>query len=297
MQLRVAATALHLRSEPRVTNTNGLAVLPHGHLVDTRPIGEGPWQLANTILGGTFVTGYVHGGYLEQDSPAPTLNHVAAIHLREDQPEVRPSSSGGRAFPIGDPRRPVASTNTTQGRCAHLAATIDYLDVERSRRYESSGSTTYCNIYAYDYCYLANTYLPRVWWKDKALESLGRGESVAPRYDATLRELRANDLYDWFTDYAEQFGWTRCFDVDQLQSRANNGAVGIIVAQQSQLGRPGHIAVVVPETDKHVAARRQGKVIRPLQSQAGRVNQQYSSGRRAWWHYANFRAFGFWTSR
>lgn len=296
MQFQVAATALHLRSEPRVTNTNGLAVLPYGHRVDTRPTGEGPWKLANTVLGGTSVTGYVHGAYLKKASRVSSFNHVAPIHLRENRPEVRPSSTSGRAFPIGDPSRPVESTIDVEARLAHLASVIAYLDVERSPRYKSRGTTTYCNIYAYDYCYLANTYLPRVWWKDKALESLGRGESVAPRYDATLRELRANDLYDWFTDYAEQFGWTRCFDVDQLQSRANAGAVGVIVAQQAQLGRPGHIAVVAPETDGHEAARRKGKVVRPLQSQAGRVNRQYTRGSRAWWQYSSFRAFGFWTS-
>lgn len=297
MQLRVAATALNLRSEPRVAPNNRLAVLPQGHWVTARDSAVTPWKHADTVVGGTPVTGFVHGAYLTSEVLAISgFDRVEPVHLREDRPEVTPLTTSGRAFPIGDPNRPQLTASRSDERCRQLASIIDYLNVEVSARYAARGATTYCNVYAYDYCYLAGAYLPRVWWKDAALERLGRGEHVVPRYDDTLRELRANDLYDWFTDFGERFGWQRSFDIGDVQLQANEGRVGVIVAQRSQLGRPGHISLVVPESPGHSATRARSRVIRPLQSQAGRKNWRYSSGSRRWWQGSQFRAFGFWVA-
>jgi hypothetical protein len=169
--------------------------------------------------------------------------------------------------------------------------------VDRSARYQPVGRTTYCNIYAYDYGYLAGAYLPRVWWTQPALARLAGGEEVPVRYAETVTELNANMLYQWLLDYGADFGWTRTFDPTQLQAAANDGGVGVICARRADLNRAGHIAAVVPETAEHRATRRDGAVVRPLQSQAGTRCFRYDAGAQAWWTRggpAGFGAFGLW---
>jgi hypothetical protein len=64
-------------------------------------------------------------------------------------------------------------------------------------------------------------------------------------------------------------------DVDALQTKVNeNGGVGIICAKRFILNKSGHV-VVVPETETEKAFRVNGKVIYPLQSQAGMNNYNY----------------------
>lgn len=296
MQLRVAPAALNLRSEPRVAPSNRIAVLPQGHLVTVLSEAPNLWRKVATFLDGSNAEGFVHSAYLvASNTVEETFDRVTAIHLQTDKADITPHTTAGRAFPIGDPGRPRSTAVTASERRRELDDIATYLDVEHSVRYAASGATTFCNVYAYDFCCLAGVYLPRVWWKGEALERLGRGEPVAALYDQTVRELRANDLYDWFTDYGERFGWRRLFDLDELQQQANEGFVGVIVAQRLLLGQPGHITVVVPERPDQAAARNDSKVARPLQSQAGASNLKYFTGARAWWQASKFRAFGFWT--
>lgn len=177
-----------------------------------------------------------------------------------------------------------------------LAEIIRWLQVDQSRRYRPKDGTTYCNIYACDYCYLAGVYLPRVWWTPSALIALTSGESVAPKYNATISELNANSLYEWLTQFGAQFGWRRIFDLNRLQDSVNKGQVGLICAQKKDPNRAGHIAVVVPESAAYKAVRTgdRARIKRPLQSQAGRQNFQYGTGARRWWNGDSFGAFGFW---
>jgi hypothetical protein len=114
------------------------------------------------------------------------------------------------------------------------------------------------------------------------------------RYADTVRELNANALLNWLSDLGPRFGWQRVVDETTLQTAANEGKVGIICAQRTDLERPGHIVAVVPETGTHRAQRAGSSVTIPLQSQAGSTNFRYGSGP-AWWRGARFRAFGFWT--
>ena len=76
----------------------------------------------------------------------------------------------------------------------------------------SEDGPTWCNIYATDYCYLAGLYLPRVWWTAKALAAIVQGNTPPVAYDQTVRETRADDLYQWLLDSGAQFGWRRVFD-------------------------------------------------------------------------------------
>jgi hypothetical protein len=178
-----------------------------------------------------------------------------------------------------------------------LAAIVSWLDVEKTThaRYQPREKSTFCNIYAHDYCHLAGVYLPRVWWTPKAIEALAMGKNVAPLYGDTITELRANDLFRWLRDFGPRFGWRQTGTATKLQQEADQGAVGLVVARRKDDGRPGHITVVVPETVEHRARRNsEGEVIGPLQSQAGATNFRYGNGKSGWWTAEQFAESGFW---
>lgn len=283
----VTASELNLRSTPNSnTNTNRLAILPNGHAVEDLDRSHSPWWRVRTLVGGAAAEGFVHSTFLAPAGGAPAVeaaSGVRAVHLGEHA-SASPNSASARAWALpGGPRRPAATP----------AQILDFLDVERGARYRPTPSATYCNIYAYDFAYLSGVYLPRVWWNGPALERLARGETVEVRYGVTVFEQNANALYSWLIDYGPRFGWTRILDLDDMQRRVNAGATGMICAQRSDLNRSGHIAAVVPESGAFSAARTGGRVVRPLQSQAGATNHKYTSGPRAWWLGAEFRAFGF----
>jgi hypothetical protein len=118
------------------------------------------------------------------------------------------------------------------------------------------------------------------------------GIQVAPLYGRTLEELCANQLFDWLVHYGDSYGWQRLFDLTTLQDAVNQGAVGLLCAKNRVPNAPGHISVAVPETSLQKAQRSNGKVITPLQSQAGSNNNQYYT--RGWWNSSKFADFGFW---
>jgi hypothetical protein len=126
-------------------------------------------------------------------------------------------------------------------------------------------------------------YLTRVWWTDSALMRMAKGEVLTAVHGSTIREMRADDLHAWLIEFGPMFGWQRVFDATALQSAANGGSVGIVCADRDAEGKPGHISIVVPETDTRRAKRdADGHITLPLQSQAGAVNFRYSTGDRAW---------------
>lgn len=167
---------------------------------------------------------------------------------------------------------------------------IKYLQVKTSPRYKRRANDTYCNVYAHDFAHLYGAYVPRVWWlNDKIQDKV--------QYAETVKELTANELNNWFDKFGEAFGWVQTTDLDLLQTKVNEGTIGIISTGRP-LPRPAHITVVVPETDTHKAIRKHGKVTIPLQSQAGAVNYEYMT--QAWylsprqtnptfWYYDNQR--------
>jgi hypothetical protein len=128
-------------------------------------------------------------------------------------------------------------------------------------------------------------YIPRLRWTDKAIAELEKGNEVPLIFDDTVKPFYSNYLYDWFVESSKDFGWQKIDDVDTLQKMVNeNGGVGIISAKRFIIYKSGHIVVVVPETEKHKAFRVDGKVIYPLQSQAGYDNYNYfTEERKDWW--------------
>lgn len=294
---RVDASGLNLRSAPVVRPDTRLAVLPRGHAVEILgPTRREGWVQVSTQVDGETVVGYVAERFLvEADGfEAPeTIVGVREVHLRENRPEARRDVDGTRAFPLGEADRPMRDPHATSGeKRTALHAIINWLNVEHSARYAPDSSRTFCNIYAHDYCYLANVFLPRVWWTERAIGRLQAGEAVQPVYADTVLERNANSLFDWLHEWGSEFGWRRVFDLDALQEAANNGGVGVIVGQRHDRNRSGHIVVVVPETDEHQAVRRDGRVTRPLQSQAGTNNHMYTTHH--WWTHQRFRESGFW---
>jgi hypothetical protein len=289
-----AALGLNLRSEPVVKDSTKRAVLPMGHVVTK--IAESstiPWWEVSTTLDGAPGTGFVNSKFLIPDSTfvGPTsVSSITPVHLSTTNKITRNGTA--RAFPLNETGQPTRnSAGTAADKAKQLTAIVKWLDVENKERYGPTSSATYCNIYTYDYCYLAGVYMPRVWWREDAIAKLKAGKTVAPIYDKTVDEINANNLVNWFSNYGSNFGWRRTLDLTELQNAANDGLVAIICAQHKVPNHHGHICAVVPEIPTQKAVRSGATVTKPLQSQAGGTNRKYFTS--TWW-LTNHKNFGFW---
>ena len=265
------------------------------------------WMKVRAVLDGQVFEGFVAGQYLKKippkspsplPPPAPKDDFkIRPVHLAENRRDITRLRDGGRAYPLGEKGRPRRVGSQIDTKVRNLIDIINYLDCENShhKRWWPKGGTTYCNIYAHDYCYLANVYLPRVWWTEKALYRIRKGQEESVIYGDTVRELNANMLFDWFEDYGLNFGWKRVVNLDVLQAAANNGEVCIIISQRKDKNRSGHIAAVVPEHDNFRAARNSsGEIMRPIESQAGIKNYRLVTKTKAWWVEPRYESFSFW---
>lgn len=194
------------------------------------------------------------------------------------------------AFALNEPNQPKRTAP-----CPHKTNEIvDWLDVEDAERYRPRKSLTFCNIYAYDFCCLNSTYIPRVWWKKKFIAKIVSGLAIDPIYQSNVFEINANSLHDWFLDFGEEFGWKQSKDISSVQNSANQGMVCVIIAKRSDLFRNGHMSVVVPETDSFKAERNDGEVIHPVESQAGSKTYKRIVKSHQWWMKDKFSSFSFW---
>lgn len=294
-----APQGLFLRSEPVVSEATKIAVLPMGQevtkLAESNLVNW--WQVTTNLHGGDL-TGFVNKTFLTaiEDFDEPeTVNSISSVHLQRSAAVTRRNKVWAYALnEAGQPRR--NATASAADKAAALTEIVDWLAVENANhlRYKPIPRATYCNIYAYDYCFLAGVYLPRVWWTSRALIDLAAGRNVTPVYGETVHELNANSLFMWFQEFGSNFGWRRTGSLEEMQNAANNGQVVIISAQNKIPNRSGHIVAVVPETSANKAARASGTVVRPLQSQAGRTNRKYQTD--LWWIRlaSTFRAHSFW---
>jgi predicted chitinase len=305
---KVTATKLNLRSRPKVSPATRIGTLIQGaeimKIADSSVAG---WMKVRAVLDGQIFEGFVAGQYLKKIPPKPPSPlpppapkdefKIRPVHLAESRRDITRLRGGGRAYPLGEKGRPRRVGRQVDTKVRSLIDIINYLDCENSqhKRWWPKGGTTYCNIYAYDYCYLANVYFPRVWWTEKALYRIREGQEESIIYGDTVRELNANMLFDWYEDYGLNFGWKRVVNLDVLQSAANNGEVCIIIAQRKDKNRSGHIVAVVPEHDKFWAARNSsGEIMRPVESQAGIKNYRLVTKTKAWWVEARYESFSFW---
>lgn len=290
----VIAPALNMRSEPKVTSTNRIALLPQGQVVTKiRVSPNNPnWFEISAIVDEALFIGYVNGSYVAEQNTMvfPVFDQLEGVHL--EPPKGNRAKRGIWAYPLSETHMPKRNRNANVVvQKQQLLDIVDWLDVANSARYSPS-QNTYCNIYAYDYCCLAGAYLPRVWWSNNAIIKLLGGNEVSVKYDDSVKELNANSLYNWLGDFGSHFGWQRLTNARELQTQVNEGKVGIISAENKSSNKSGHIVAVIPEHEGFKATDN-GTTFIPLQSQAGRVNRK-KFNHQNWWTKPEFRAFGFW---
>lgn len=290
-----ASLGLNLRSAPDPTVDNVIAVLPFGHevikLEETNVVN---WWKVRTTLSGATAEGFVNKTFLSKVVEPATHNKVGPVHLPTGNNSVTRQNKL-LAFPLTEvPPVKRHEADPPQTRVAAIAELINWFKVGSSPRYLPTGGMTFCNIYAYDYCFMTEAYIPRVWWTQQAIVKLEQGETVAVKYGVTVYEILANGLNEWFKEWGERFGWRRTLDLTELQDAANQGKVCITVARAKPQfhGGHGHIVAVVPETEIFRAVRQNGKVIQTVQSQAGGHNHAYIV--RSWWNDGTYADFGHW---
>jgi hypothetical protein len=311
-RVETRGSTLRLRREPRRSvppTANVIADLPDGHpvrAVDDVPI-DGFLQIETSLLG-AHLRGFASVDYLVRDdrirgipliapAPVPPQRGIVAAQLSAPRAgDVRRRAFAG-PYPLDESGQPTRRGRDPQTLREELAAIVDWLasDDRAHLRYQPRDGATFCNVYAHDFCHLAGVYLPRVWWTEAALLRLAGGETLRPLLGNTVREMRSNDLFHWLRDFGPHFGWRRTGSASALQREVDQGAVGLISTLRRHNGRPGHLAMVVPQTARHVARRNaDGDVIAPVQSQAGTVNFRYGTGIAEWWKDAKYADAAFW---
>lgn len=305
---RVTASMLNIRNAPRAEPATRIGTLPQDLVVECLEHADAPgWFRVRTDLHGRLIEGFVASRYLARlDSPRAVRAlavrslrpvEIPPVHLPAPKRSITRRLDGGRAHPLGEPNMPRRRGSRPATRARELHRIVDWLDnaARKHLRYRAPRGQTYCNIYAYDYCYLANAYLPRVWWRGPALRALGDGTDVAAAYGNSVVELNANAVFDWCVDYGADFGWSVVHDLDTLQAAANNGEVCLIVARHADPNAPGHISAVLPELPTLRARRRRdSSVSAPVESQAGARNRRLHVSARRWWIARKYSAFTFW---
>jgi predicted chitinase len=313
---RVVSDSLNIRSKPEISESTRLGVLHAGALLEQLEPASSNWMRVRAILDRTPLEGYVSSKAeyvkaLQQtvaaaaaalipsaaSSPAPIVI-PPIVHLKEGRPDITRARDSGHAYPLGESGMPRRAGATPSAHAKSLVAIAEFLNPEKTqhRRYAPETKKTYCNIYAYDFVYLAGAYLPRVWWTRKSLMQFQAGATVAPIYGDTVTEMTANSLFQWFADFGGQYGWQRLHALTAIQVAANAGDVCIIVARNKLPEASGHIAAVVPEHDAWQAGRNaQGEVVSPITSQAGRNNYTFRKETKAWWRDEHHGDFSLWS--
>lgn len=306
-KVKVNSNQLNIRKTPdSITNKNILATLPNGHLVNYISTSENSkWYLVETSLKGAFLKGYVSKDYLElvKNEPIiveqPNINApiFPAVYMPTGGDELVKRTNIAGAKTIKEPNMPRRKGSIPSELSASIIDIINWLDSENinHRRYLPREGSTFCNIYAHDFCHLSNVYIPRVWWSQSAILDISRGKKIEPLLGNTIHEMRANDIYRWFVDFGLTFGWRRTGDITKLQNAANLGGVGVIIARRKEEGRSGHVVIVAPENSNLKAKRDNiGNVLIPVQSQAGTVNFKFKTTLAEWWKDEKFAEFAFW---
>lgn len=292
---RVTAQFLNFRSAPVINSNNVITRLPFNQLVTLKETGTN-WHRVTVDLNSQTLEGYVSTKWValfQSDDilQLSTENLPPAVHITGNS-NSRRNSTSHRHVRLNESDMP--GVDPLQ-RAISIHQIVQYLDVENSARYRPE-VFTYCNIYAYDFCCLTGAYLPRVWWREKALLALARQEPVDVVLDKTVGEMTANALFNWLKEWGDDYGWIRTYNLNDLQTEVNKGKAGLISAHHVDVHQHGHIVCVLPESGTQSANRIGGSVAIPLQSQAGRNNRMYFNNR-AWWTRNDFRDFGFWYRR
>ncbi|NJN27959.1 MAG: hypothetical protein HC819_19295 [Cyclobacteriaceae bacterium] len=304
MNLFETITPLNFRNEPLLLARTLKAVLPLGTQVEkVEDASVKPWWKIK-VASLNNEEGFVHSKYLissvgqESNSTKTTFSSEHKVNLTPGPyTKSRRDVAGGWAYPLNEAAMPKRDINATENeKILAIHDIIKFLDVEHSARYLPKSTATYCNVYAYDFCFLNEVYLPRVWWAPNAFSDILKGNFPEAKWNKTVREQSANALYDWLVDFGDDFGWNRIFSIDELQQEVNKGCVGVISAKNINPNHSGHITCVVPEDNSkglRASRARDEVLLGPLQTQAGRNNRKYFNT--TWWaNPRKFKDFGFW---
>jgi len=296
---KVNASSLWLRSTPsKVSDDNQILRLMRDELVEVTDTADSTWYKVRTLRP-TVSEGYSSSQYLikaTDDTDNMISSVTTPIHLKKGSRAER-ANRLSYASPLSENGLPIMNNSSVESKIQSMQAIVSYLKVDSSLRYLKTKTATYCNIYAYDYCYLTQAFLPRVWWNDSALKELLAGHSIALGSNR-VHEVRANDIFRWLTEWGDDFGWKRVYDLDELQQQVNLGKAGIISGRHVNANQSGHISCVIPESAAYTAKRINGKVLCPLGSQAGSNNFQLNNTKAfqeyTWWISKRFADTGFW---
>lgn len=228
-------------------------------------------------------------GATEYEFEATTVLRLPAVHFKRSF-TVKRGSPKNKGSQLNEPGQPeFRNPDTASADPQVLLNIVDWLNVDESPRYRSDGGSTWCNIYAYDYCTFAGAYLPHVWWKKE--NKMPTMQQIAkPKLGTDVKEYQANDIFDWYKKHYSNFGWIplqKTDDFTEMQDLANKGHVVVGVfwnpsmeCINKETGKPkrcsGHVLMVIPESDKKRADRdANGVVTMPVHSQAGINNFAY----------------------
>jgi len=290
------AKASQLNLRKGVVPAEIIAVLAAGTVVEklAEVAGQTNWWQVRAEPPGGAVTGFLNSDFLAPkaaaNTPPAAIGQLPPSHLSPRGHRRR--DEHGRAFPLDESGMPTRGA-PDPAMTLQIAGWLKP-DSATHKRWWPGNNQTFCNIYAYDFCQRMGVFLPRVWWTATAIQAIKAGQQVQVAYGSTVTELNANALHDWCAEFGPGFGWTRVFTPGELQSAANAGKAGIIVAKRHDLGRSGHIVAVLPETPALKAAVSGGEVVRPVQSQAGSRNFTAEVPTQRWWLGSQFQSFGFW---
>lgn len=162
----------------------------------------------------------------------------------------------------------------------------DHAYAQRYQQRESGD--TFCNVFAFDVVTAMGGYLPRAWYTTESGEFIHHGDAYE---EGRVKQVRANDLYDWLVEWGPDYGWQAVTGGPRVaQAQANAGRLVVISGRTvaddaaevpegaSYTQAPGHISVVLAESRAQGQARPtstiDGEYV-PLQAQAGAQN--YSS--------------------
>lgn len=314
-RVKTTSSQLNLRSEPKVPRDNpGSNVktsLPNGHLLSwLSGKSTDKWWEVETSLHGAYFRGYVAQEFLElvkdnttgisvtSPSTSNPVSGIVEVYMPRAAGTITKRTAPANALSLNEPGQPKRNLTDAPAELKQsLLSIIEWLNVDKPAhlRYQPGNNSTFCNIYAHDYCYLAGVYFPRVWWTQSAIAKLATHQTVEPLYGNTIEEMRANNLFRWLRDFGELFGWRQTGELTKLQNAANIGGVGMIIARRKDEGRSGHVTIVAPENILGSAKRAaDGTVTVPLQSQAGSRNFKLGRGVPDWWLGEQFAEHAFW---
>lgn len=117
------------------------------------------------------------------------------------------------------------------------------LQVEKSNRYKARDGQTWCNIFLWDYTRAMGCEIPHWVNPDGSPAEVSKG-----------RELNANGIVSWLNQHGPRYGWVNA-DRRTAFDAAERGHV-VALGWHSGSGKPGHVAVLLPEGTIAQAGRR-----------------------------------------